>query len=77
MLRAIPGLGVATPLSPILCPLHGRTGKVPRCAVEVEPDRANDASSDPITPILGAPECVAEFTEHFIYVTTRVATCVE
>lgn len=67
VVRAIPGLGVAAPLSPVLGPLHGRTGEIPRYALKRKPNRTYDTSEDPVTPVLGAPEGIVEFPEHLFY----------
>ncbi len=65
MLRAIPGLGVATPLRPVPCPLNGGAGEVPRRTIKRTLDRAYDSLG--FASARSAPEGVVESAELLMY----------
>ena len=65
VVRAIPGLGVAAPLSTVLGPLHGRAGEVPRRAFKKALNRTDDSLG--FASARSAPEGVVESAKLLMY----------
>lgn len=75
VVRAIPGLGVAAPLSSVLGPLHGRTGEVPRYALQLTLNRTDDSLGYPSAR--SAPEGIVEVTKLLMYFAATAASDVK
>lgn len=75
VVRAIPGLGVAAPLSTVLGPLHGGAGEVPRRALKLALNRTDDSLSFPSAR--SAPEGIVEVAKLLMYFAAVAASDVE